>query len=126
MRARGMHVITVVALLAIPALGGCSSGAASADEPLSVAVPAAGVVEPEAPSGDSVFLSAIAGRVTSVGTAAAQGMGQRVCSAFAEGTKVLDIRNVLIQKGLEPAEASMIIMAAVSSYCPEWGDKAMG
>jgi hypothetical protein len=53
-------------------------------------------------------------------------MGMRACSAFSEGSTAADIRQVLVQKGLDEAEASRVVLAAVSTYCPEYADRAMG
>jgi hypothetical protein len=88
--------------------------------------PVAGTAKNIALPADEVFLNALAGRVTSVGSAVAEGMGHRVCSAFAESVTVAEIRSVIQEKGLRPSEASRIVLAAVTAYCPEYGEKSLG
>jgi hypothetical protein len=75
---------------------------------------------------DNQFLTALGGEVTSVNRSIAIGMGHRTCSAFTEGVSAADIRGVLVQKGLAPEEASRVVLAAVSTFCPDHKDKAMG
>jgi hypothetical protein len=53
-------------------------------------------------------------------------MGHRVCTAFVEGSSAADIRRILVQKGLQEAEASRVVLAAVTTFCPDHMDKAMG
>jgi hypothetical protein len=72
------------------------------------------------------FMTALGGHVRSVSRAIALGMGHRACIAFTEGTSAADIRGVLVQKGLAPEEASRVVLAAVSTFCPDHKDKAMG
>jgi hypothetical protein len=43
-----------------------------------------------------------------------------VCTAFAEGASVDEIRTVLVQKGLPPSNASRVVLAAVSTFCPDY------
>jgi hypothetical protein len=57
-----------------------------------------------ADSGDADFVGALGGRVTSVSNQVAEGMGQRSRSAFAEGSRAADIRQILVQKGLDEVE----------------------
>jgi hypothetical protein len=82
--------------------------------------------EPSGPTiRDSDFLKALGGQVTSVSPAVAEGMARRVCSALDEGTPVDEVRKVLVQKGVTPAESSRITLAAVTMYCAENKDKVM-
>jgi hypothetical protein len=75
---------------------------------------------------DNQFLAALGGKATSVGPSIVVGMGHRTCSAFAEGASSARIRRVLVQKGLDEAEASRVVLAAVSTYCRDYADRAMG
>ena len=53
-------------------------------------------------------------------------MAERVCGAFSEGSTAADIRGILARRGLTTAEAARLLLAAVSNYCPEFRDRAMG
>jgi hypothetical protein len=72
------------------------------------------------------FITALGGRVNSVTRVVLLGMGHRVCTAFVEGSSAADIRRILVQKGLQEAEASRVVLAAVTTFCPDHMDKAMG
>ena len=71
------------------------------------------------------FLAALGGQVTSVSPYAAQLMGERVCTALDDDTPIPEVRKVLMQKGLTEAEASRVILAAVTMYCDENHDKVI-
>jgi hypothetical protein len=79
-----------------------------------------------APYYDGQFMAALGANVKSVGRSVALGMGHRVCTAFVEGSSAADIRRILVQKGLQEAEASRVILAAVATFCPDHKDKVMG
>jgi hypothetical protein len=68
---------------------------------------------------DREFARALGGRVQSVTLSVAEGMGQRACSAFAEGASAVNVRRVLMQKGVSDNEASLIVLASRVAYCPE-------
>jgi hypothetical protein len=72
------------------------------------------------PYKDDQFLTALGDYVQVVTPAVALGMGHRVCTAFAEGASVDEIRTVLVQKGLPPSNASRVVLAAVSTFCPDY------
>lgn len=72
------------------------------------------------PYRDNQFLTALGDYTQVVTPAVALGMGHRVCTAFAEGASVDEIRQVLVQKGLPPSNASRVVLAAVSTFCPDY------
>jgi hypothetical protein len=74
---------------------------------------------------DHLFLLALGGDSHTVTPDAALGMGRRACSALAEGSSAADIRRVLGQKGLPAEEASRVVMAAVSTLCPDYRQRAL-
>jgi hypothetical protein len=91
----------------------------------SASVAASATVSPGPDIRDADFLAALGGQVTSVSPGVAEGMGRRVCSALDEGTPIDNVRRVLVQKGVTPAEASRITLAAVTMYCAENHDKVI-
>ena len=113
-------VVILAAVLTVNRIGG---EVAVAPSPSSSSATA---FAPAPTTRDADFLKALGGQVTSVSAPVAEGMGHRVCSALAEGTSVAEIRGVLVQKGLTPAEATRVILAAVTMYCVENQDLVMG
>ena len=91
-----------------------------------VSTPATSSASVHVPTPDEAFLAALAGTVTTVRAEVAEEMGQRVCSAFAEGRTSDDLRTVLIGKGLTPVETNRVILAAAATYCPEFQTRVMG
>ena len=50
-------------------------------------------------------------------------LGLRACGALSEGSTAVKVRGVLTAKGLTPAQASRVMLSAVSALCPEYKDK---
>jgi hypothetical protein len=78
----------------------------------------------ERPYYDEHFMAALGANVNSVSRPVALGMGHRACTAFGEGASAAEIRRILVQKGLTEAQASRVILAAVSTFCPDYKFKA--
>jgi hypothetical protein len=82
---------------------------------------------PAAPvSADQRFITAVGGTISGLSRDGIQSLGRRACGAFSEGSSAKDIRTILVGKGLTDAQANRVVLAAASTYCPEYGDKAMG
>jgi hypothetical protein len=124
MYARSSRELIGTAVMAAVLLVSCSAGESARSGELSAAVVPQPIATPS--SHATAFIAALGGRVRSVGTPVVEGMGDRTCAAFAEGASAADIRGILVQKGLHDAEASRVLLAAVSTLCPEFGHHAMG
>ena len=123
MRGVGVAILGGLLLLVL-LLGSAVTGGETSSQP-SASLPASAVSAAAPAIRDEDFAKALGGQVTSVSPAVAQGMGRRVCSALDDGIPADDVRSVLAQKGVTPAEASRIVLAAVTMYCAENKAKAM-
>jgi hypothetical protein len=50
-------------------------------------------------------------------------MGQRACGALAEGSEPEALRQPMLNFGVTEAESSRVLLAAVATMCPEFGEK---
>lgn len=113
-------------------LSGCgsstdaSTGPSSAAETFGAPDASAASASMSSAEKEQRFMAAVGSGVPDVPREVALSMAQRTCSAFSEGATASDIRDILVRKGLTPAQASRVVLAAVSTYCQEFRDRAMG
>ena len=117
--------------LCVAILSACAASTDASPSSAPVSVASAAAASSAAASMSSVekerrFMAAVGSGVPDVPREVALSMAQRTCSAFSEGATASDIRDILARKGLTPAQASRVVLAAVSTYCPEFRDRAMG
>jgi hypothetical protein len=71
---------------------------------------------------DEVYLTALGAKVMTGSAVEEISMGQRACGALGEGRSAAEVRQVLQAKGLTPAEAGRVMLAAVKAYCPDYAE----